>query len=313
MRFKNKTCVVTGAGRGIGRSVAMLLASEGASVVVNDLGNKVDGADKSNMPADDVVQEIRDSGGIAIPSYNSVAEFGSANEIIQTAIDNFGKIDVICHAAGILRDRMIFNMTEEDWDKVLSVHLYGAFNIVRNSIPHMIDQNYGRIVLFASSSGLGSVGQSNYSAAKEGIVGFVKSLSQELNEYNIKLNAVYPGADTRMMETVPEETRQQIRKEAEKSPSLLQGATELFASPEPPPALAPENNAPKVVYLCDSSSSITGQVFGTSGWTMSLYSNRQTTKSISQKQPWSLNELEQLLPISLASGLVNPQPPKPLK
>ena len=208
---------------------------------------------------------------------------------------------------------MIFNMTEEDWDKVLSVHLYGAFNIVRNSIPHMIDQNYGRIVLFASSSGLGSVGQSNYSAAKEGIVGFVKSLSQELNEYNIKLNAVYPGADTRMMETVPEETRQQIRKEAEKSPSLLQGATELFASPEPPPALAPENNAPKVVYLCDSSSSITGQVFGTSGWTMSLYSNRQTTKSISQKQPWSLNELEQLLPISLASGLVNPQPPKPLK
>ena len=166
-RLLDKVAIVTGAGRGIGREVALWLAREGASVVVNDLGVAVDGTGESDAPADLVVKEIIAEGGKAVSSFDSVADFESASNIVKTAIDNFGGVDVLCHPAGILRDRMIFNMTEEEWDAVLQVHLYGAFNMVRNVVPHMIKQNYGRIVLFSSGSGLGASGQGNYAAAKE--------------------------------------------------------------------------------------------------------------------------------------------------
>ena len=311
-RLQDRVAIVTGAGRGLGRSVALLLASEGAAVVVNDLGTSVDGAGSSASPADSVVREIRDAGGSAVPSHLSVAQFQSAGEIVQTAVDEFGRLDILCNAAGILRDRMVFNMTEEEWDAILGVHLYGAFNMVRNSVPHMIEQHYGRIVLFSSSSGLGVAGQANYAAAKEGMVGLARSLAAELSQYGITVNAVYPGADTRMMATVPESTRQMLRAQEQDSPGGTAGPTELVASPEPEEALAPENNAPKIVYLCtDAGGAITGRVIGTAGWALSLYSPRRVTKSIHKAGSWSLAELERLVPVSLAAGLVNPAPSEP--
>ena len=138
-RLEGRVAIVTGAGRGIGREVALLLAEEGASVVVNDLGGAVDGSGNSATPADEVVGLIRRAGGRAEACYDSVSEFESAGKIVQSALDHFGCVDILCNAAGVLRDRMVFNMTEEEWDAVLRVHLYGAFNMVRSVIPHMTE------------------------------------------------------------------------------------------------------------------------------------------------------------------------------
>jgi len=304
-RMEGRVVIVTGAGRGIGREVAHWMADDGASVVVNDLGGAVDGEGTSGSPAEQTAKEIRDKGGSAVANFDSVAEYESAGNIIQTAIDNFGRLDAVCHVAGILRDRMVFNMTEAEWDAVLQVHLYGAFNMVRNAIPHMIKQGYGRIVLYSSGSGLGSSGQANYSAAKEGMVGFVRSLAKELAPYGITANAVYPGGATRMTETVPDSSRQ-LR-------AAAVATTEIRTQGEPiqgpPEARDPANNAPKAVYLCsEAAGNITGQVIGTSGWQMTLYSPRHVTRSIHKNGRWTLDELDELIPISLAQGLTNPMP-----
>jgi NAD(P)-dependent dehydrogenase (short-subunit alcohol dehydrogenase family) len=284
------------------------MADDGASVVVNDLGGAVDGEGTSGSPAEQTAKEIRDKGGSAVANFDSVAEYESAGNIIQTAIDNFGRLDAVCHVAGILRDRMVFNMTEAEWDAVLQVHLYGAFNMVRNAIPHMIKQGYGRIVLYSSGSGLGSSGQANYSAAKEGMVGFVRSLAKELAPYGITANAVYPGGATRMTETVPDSSRQ-LR-------AAAVATTEIRTQGEPiqgpPEARDPANNAPKAVYLCsEAAGNITGQVIGTSGWQMTLYSPRHVTRSIHKNGRWTLDELDELIPISLAQGLTHPMPAAP--
>ncbi len=318
-RLEDMVAVVTGAGRGIGKSTALLLAEEGASVVVNDLGGDVDGTGVSLSPADEVVKEIQDAGGTAVASYDSVAEFDSAGKIIQAALDNFGGVDILCHVAGILRDRMIFNMTEEEWDGVLQVHLYGAFNVVRHAIPHMIEQEYGRIVLFSSGSGLGASGQANYASAKEGMVGFTRALAGELAEYEITVNAVYPGAATRMAATVPDSTRQLRQQqrtaaaaEATGTPAKAGVSTGGWPPAGPEETQAPENNAPKAVYLCtEAGGSITGQVIGTSGWPMTLYSPRHVVNTIHKNGRWTLDELDKLVPISLGAGLVNPVPLQP--
>ena len=307
-RMEGRVVIVTGAGRGIGREVAHWMADDGASVVVNDLGGAVDGEGTSGSPAEQTAKEIRDKGGSAVANFDSVAEYESAGNIIQTAIDNFGRLDAVCHVAGILRDRMVFNMTEAEWDAVLQVHLYGAFNMVRNAIPHMIKQGYGRIVLYSSGSGLGSSGQANYSAAKEGMVGFVRSLAKELAPYGITANAVYPGGATRMTETVPDSSRQ-LR-------AAAVATTEIRTQGEPiqgpPEARDPANNAPKAVYLCsEAAGNITGQVIGTSGWQMTLYSPRHVTRSIHKNGRWTLDEWDELIPISLAQGLTNPMPAAP--
>ena len=306
-RVEGKIAIVTGAGRGIGREVALWLARDGAKVVVNDLGGAVDGTGDSSTPADLVVEEIKSEGGAAVAAYASVAEYDSAAEIVQTAVDAFGGVDILCHPAGILRDRMIFNMTEEEWDLVLQVHLYGAFNMVRNVVPHMMENRYGRIVLFSSGSGLGASGQGNYAAAKEGMVGFTRAIAKELEPYNIMVNAVYPGGATRMTDTVPQSTTT-LRQEQREAVGLAQSNPS-----EPPPEYRdPANNAPKVVYLSsEAADGITGQVFGPSGWALSLYSPRHVIKSIHKDGKWTLDELDQLVPISLGSGLINPVPVEP--
>ena len=304
-RLTDRVAIVTGGGRGIGREVALWLARDGAKVVVNDVGAALDGTGDSGTPADQVVNEIISEGGEAVASYDSVAEFDSAEKIVGTALDHYGRIDILCHPAGILRDRMIFNMTEAEWDAVLQVHLYGAFNMVRNVAPHMIEGNYGRIVLFSSGSGLGASGQANYAAAKEGMVGFTRAVSKELQPHGIMINAVYPGGSTRMTDSIPQSTtdlRQTQRAQ------VGQNVPKISLVP-PPEYRDPANNAPKVVYLCsEAANGITGQVFGTSGWELSLYSPRHVVKSIHKNEPWSLEELERLIPISLGKDLINPAP-----
>ena len=309
-RLEGRVAIVTGAGRGIGAEVARWLAADGASVVVNDLGASLDGAGLSNAPAEQVAQSIRDAGGSAVANFDSVAEYETAGKIVQSAIDNFGRIDAVCHVAGILRDRMVFNMTEEEWDAVLAVHLYGAFNIVRNCVPHMMNQRYGRIVLFSSGSGLGASGQANYAAAKEGMVGFARALSKELGPYGITANAVYPGGATRMTASIPDSTTQ-LRQQQR---AQLQGgeAPEDEIPVAPPESRDPANNAPKATYLCsEAAGDITGQVVGISGWQATLYSPRHVTRSIHKNGRWTLDELDRLMPISVNDGLVNPVPTQP--
>ena len=209
-RLDGRVAIVTGAGRGIGRSVALLLASEGASVVVNDLGAAVDGSGHDSGPAHDVVAEIAEAGGKAVANGADISVFAAAESLVQTAIGEFGRLDILVNVAGILRDRMVFNMTEQEWDDVIRVHLKGTFNTTRFASAHwrsLRDESaQNRIINFTSVSGLhGAPGQPNYAAAKMGIVGLTWSSARALGKYGVTVNAISPGAATRMTATVPTE------------------------------------------------------------------------------------------------------------
>jgi NAD(P)-dependent dehydrogenase (short-subunit alcohol dehydrogenase family) len=230
-------------------------------------------------------------------------------------LDNFGRVDILCHVAGILRDRMVFNMAAEEWDAVLAVHLKGAFNTVRNAVPPMIKQGYGRILLFSSGSGLGASGQANYSCAKEGMVGFARALASELAPYGINVNAIYPGGATRMTASVPPSTRERRAAAGIVGGGQIAGRVDTT----PPPQTSsdggprdPLNNAPTAVFLCtEAGSNITGQVIGTSGWQASRYSPRRVTRSISKSGRWTVDELAETIPAALTAGIPNPAPPAP--
>ena len=301
-RLEGKVAIVTGGGGGIGRGVCRLLAEEGASVIVNDVGGAVDGTGTSTGPADELVSEIKENGGIAVSNYDTIATMEGAGKLVQAAIDNFGRVDILMHVAGILRDRMVFNMTEEEWDAVLSVHLYGAFNTVKQVVPHLIEQRSGRIIIFSSGSGLGNSGQTNYAAAKEGQVGFVRSLSRELAPFNITVNAVYPGGDTRMTGSIPDSALE-IRAQRGISSRRTVPTKELW---EP---RHPDRNAPKAVYLCtDAAENITGEVIGTSGPPMTLYTPRHVSRVIHSDTTWTLDQLEVMMPNAITDGIPNPAP-----
>ena len=208
-RLDGRVAIVTGAGRGIGRSVARLLAGEGASVVVNDLGAAVDGSGQDSGPAHDVVAEIGEAGGKAIASGADIADFAAAESLVMTAIEEFGRLDIVVNVAGILRDRMVFNMTEQEWDDVIRVHLKGTFNTTKFASAHwrsLRDESaQNRIINFTSVSGLhGAPGQPNYAAAKMGIVGLTYSSAHALAKYGVTVNAISPGAATRMTDSMPE-------------------------------------------------------------------------------------------------------------
>ncbi len=202
LSYENRVAVITGAGGGLGREHALLLASRGAQIVVNDLGGSIDGTAEGNLgPAATVVKEITDLGGVAVVDGNSVATTEGGEAIVKTAMDNFGRIDILINNAGILRDKTFHNMTPELWQAVIDVHLTGAYNVTRPAWIHMRDAKYGRVVNTASSSGiLGNFGQANYGAAKMGLVGFTRVLAAEGAKNNIKVNALAPVAKTRMTE-----------------------------------------------------------------------------------------------------------------
>ena len=199
-----KVAVVTGAGSGIGRGVALGLAAAGAKVVVNDYGVTVDGRDPSSERALAVVKEIEKSGGQAVANADSVATMAGGQGIVDTAIKTFGDLHIVVCCAGILKERMIFNMSEEEWDSVIAVHLKGHFTVMRPATRHMREHKYGRIVTFTSTAGLeGSPGQPNYSAAKEGIVGLTRSTALAMAKYGVTVNCISPTAETRMTERLP--------------------------------------------------------------------------------------------------------------
>jgi NAD(P)-dependent dehydrogenase (short-subunit alcohol dehydrogenase family) len=200
---QDRVIVVTGAGGGLGREYARTLASEGASVVVNDLGGARDGTGAGAAMADHVVDEIREAGGRAVANYDSVATEDGAAGIIKTALDEFGAVHGVVSNAGILRDGTFHKMTFDNFDAVLKVHLYGGYNVLRAAWPHFREQSFGRAVVATSTSGLfGNFGQSNYGAAKLGLVGMINTLALEGAKYNIKANAVAPIAATRMTEDI---------------------------------------------------------------------------------------------------------------
>jgi NAD(P)-dependent dehydrogenase (short-subunit alcohol dehydrogenase family) len=207
-RLEGRVAIITGSGRGIGQGIAKLMGEEGASVIVNDFGGNLDGTGGEQTPAQETVDAIKAAGGTASPNYGDISKFADAQAMVKQALDEYGRVDILCHVAGILRDRMVFNMTEEEWDAVLAVHLKGAFNTARAAVEPMLKQRYGRMLFFSSGSGLGSSGQANYSAAKEGMVGFARSLARELGPYGIAVNAIYPGGATRMTASVPQASRE---------------------------------------------------------------------------------------------------------
>jgi NAD(P)-dependent dehydrogenase (short-subunit alcohol dehydrogenase family) len=233
---QDRVIVVTGAGGGLGREYALTLAKEGASVVVNDLGGARDGTGSGSAMADQVVTEIKDSGGRAIANYDSVADSAGAENIVKAALDEFGAIHGVVSNAGILRDGTFHKMSFENWDAVLKVHLYGGYNVIRAAWPYFREQSFGRVVVATSTSGLfGNFGQANYSAAKLGLVGLINTLAQEGAKYNIKANAVAPIAATRM--------------------------TQDILPPEVFEKLTPEYVAPVVAYLCSEEVPDTASVF----------------------------------------------------
>ncbi len=267
-----KVAVVTGGGTGIGRAVSLGLAAEGASVVVNDYGVSVDGRDPSSEPANHVVAEITRGGGRAVASPESVATMAGGRNVIELALKEFGDLHILVCCAGILRERMIFNMTEEEWDAVIAVHLKGHFTVMQPATAHMRQKKRGSIVTFTSTAGLeGAPGQPNYSAAKEGIVGLTRSTALAMARYGVRCNAISPTADTRMTQRLPAARR---------------GA----ATATPPEAIAPV-----VVYLAsDRAAHITGQVVGVRGNEVTIFSHPAPVRSASSVEPWTGERLAEV-------------------
>ncbi len=303
-RLKGKVVVITGAGRGIGRAEAILFAEEGAKVVVNDLGSAGDGTGEAATPADEVVKEIKDRGGEAVANYDSVATTEGGENIIKAALDAFGRLDILVNNAGILRDRMVFNMTPEEWDIVMKVHLYGHFNCTKPACAVFRQQRSGRIINTSSESGLGNMGQANYSAAKEGVIGFTRTVARDMGKYGVTCNAVRPRAATRL--TVSPELRAATERAKATGAAMPPGADMIASLPEP------EAMVPFVVYLAtDEAASINGCTFLISGDQIALYSEPVVAKTIYKDGTWTLDELSAIVPSTLAAGLVNPAgPPK---
>ncbi len=311
-RLKGRTAVVTGSGRGIGRAVAMLLGEEGANVVVNDPGVNLDGSGTDNGPAEQVVNEIKAKGGTAVPNFDSIATVEGGENLIKTALDNFGRIDILINVAGILRDRMVFNMSEEEWDAVIAVHLNGHFNTIKPASILMRQQRFGRIVNFSSISGLGgNPGQANYGAAKAGIAGLTRVVARDLGRYGVTCNAIGPGANTRMTASVSD-TARQLRAGVSGGGGAGGGEVQDIRRPELPPMRDAEYVAPMTVWLCtDAAWDVNGKVFHVQGGTVGLALEETPAKAISKEGMWTIDELATYVPSQVMLNVPNPAPPAP--
>ena len=277
-RLNGKIAVVTGAGRGIGKETALFLANEGAKVVVNDLGGNTDGTGGTQI-ADEVVEEIKSAGGDAVANYDSVSEFAGGQNIFQTAIDAFGGMDILINNAGILRDKTLFNMEENDWDQVIAVHLKGHFNCTKPFASYIRETNRMdcRIINMSSVSGLyGNFGQTNYGAAKAGIAGFTRSLSFEMAKYKCTVNTISPGAATRM--TID------LIKAAGKDVDVNDWKQ------------GPQQLAPVITWLCcDEASDVTNQIIHVQSGTVGIMQQPAVIESFLSEELWSLDQLDRVI------------------
>ena len=310
-KLDGRVAVVTGAGRGIGRGVAKLLAAEGASVVVNDFGVNVDGSAPDAGPAKDVCDEIKSAGGKASPNFDTVATMEGGERMVQQALDEFGRLDILINVAGILRDRMIFNMSEQEWDDVIAVHLKGHFATTKPASIIMRQQRSGRIINYSSISGLGGLpGQANYGAAKAGIAGFTRVVARDLGRYGVTCNAISPGAATRMTATIPSNAGQLRARAGTASAAPRPAPRPAARASTVPPMREPEYVAPMTVFLaCDEAWNINGKIFYVAGGRISLAHEESAMRQIQKQGMWTVDELRELVPSQLMYGLVNPAPP----
>ncbi|HEX4244994.1 MAG TPA: SDR family NAD(P)-dependent oxidoreductase [Acidimicrobiales bacterium] len=269
MLLDGRVAVVTGAGRGIGREFALALAQAGASVVVNDIGVGLRGDETGEDPAAEVCAEIEAAGGRAVPAYDSVSDYDAAGRIIQTAVDAFGQIDILVNNAGIVRDRSLAKMSPDDFDAVIATHLKGTFNCTQHAVGPMKEAGYGRIINITSSAGLrGNFGQTNYAAAKAGIMGMTFVWALELGRSGITANAMAPAGATRMTANLYQEGE------------------------EPPATLDPSLNAPIVVYLAsERAAAVNGQLFGRSDWAFTLFQHPKQIAWMSRDGGWDADTL----------------------
>ena len=295
--LEGKVAAITGAGRGIGRGIAILLAEQGAKVVVNDPGVNPDGTGHDDGPADQVVAEITKMGLTAAANYDTVSTAEGGENIVKTAMDKFGRLDILVNNAGILRDRMIFNMSEQEWDEVMAVHLKGHFNCTKPASVVMRQQRYGRIINFSSESGLwGNAGQANYGAAKSGIAGMTRVVGRDMGRYGVTCNAIAPRAWTRLTATIPQQRP---------------GAAPQVDNAEAPgiTRMDPDDIAPMVGYLAsDQAWNVNGQVFHVYGGIVSVLQHPVPWKTIFKRGMWELDELSTMVP-QMMEGTTNPAPP----
>ena len=285
--LEGKVAIITGSGRGIGRAMALVMAENGAKVVVNDVGAGVDGSGSDETPAQSVVRGIveKHGQGAAITNTDSVAEWDSAQRIVKAAIDQFGKIDIVVNNAGILRDVIFHRMTPEDFDAVMKVHLYGAFYMSRAAIPHMRAQESGAFIHMTSTSGLiGSLGQVNYAAAKLGIAGLSRAIASDAERYKVRSNCIGPHAFSRMIESIPGLSEEVMKERASRT--------------------RPDQVAQLAAFLaCDAASGITGQIMGARGNEIYLYSQPRPIRTLHRGTGWTAEKLAETLVPAWKSSL----------
>ena len=269
--LQGKVAVVTGSGGGIGREIAVMMAGQGAKIIINDVGASVSGEGASANPAQQTKQLIEQRGGVAEINTDSVAEWGSAQKIIQSALDHFGRIDIVVNNAGILRDVIFHKMTPEDWLAVIGVHLNGSFFTSRAAAEHFRKQESGAFVHMSSTSGLiGNFGQANYADAKLGITALSKSIALDMKRYNVRSNCIAPFAWSRMTSTIPATTPEQQARVAK-----IQ-------------AMTPDKNAPCAVFLAsDAAKDVTGQVFGTRMNELILFTSPRPARIVHRAEGWT--------------------------
>ena len=271
-----KVAIVTGAGRGIGRGIALLLAREGARVVVCDIGASLDGAGADVGPAQTVVNEIEKAGGEAIASTVSISEPSNAEKIVAAALDQFGRVDILVNNAGILRDRIFHRMSWSDWSDVINVHLHGSFAMSRACATHFREQNSGSFVHMTSTSGLvGNFGQANYMAAKMGIVGLSRGIALDMARFSVRSNCIAPFAWTRMIDSIPAESEQEKERVARMR------------------EMSPEKIAPLTVYLAsDRAEGITGQILSVRNNEIYLFNQNRPIRTIHRSDGWTPEKLD---------------------
>ena len=271
-----KVAIVTGAGRGIGRGIALLLAREGARVVVCDIGASLDGAGTDVGPAQTVVNEIKKAGGEAIASTLSISEPGNAEKIVAAALDRFGRVDILVNNAGILRDRIFHRMSWSDWSDVINVHLHASFAMSRACATHFREQNSGSLVHMTSTSGLvGNFGQANYMAAKMGIVGLSRGIALDMARFNVRSNCIAPFPWTRMIDSIPAESEQEKERVARMR------------------EMSPEKIAPLTVYLAsDRAEGITGQILSVRNNEIYLFNQNRPIRTIHRSDGWTPEKLD---------------------